>query len=331
MLINYAIILEENILYCSNENKFTTFEIVIIIKKMISSINPRHTWRLNNILLEGYRIGKERIIIKHMIIKNNKNLFYCIISNFAAGSREAFNMLEEFYEKVKKYYRTVEILKKASKKLTFNDIIEGTVNKLRDKYENLLEQEEREEIQQDTGIRIKSKIIYCGISIQGLPLISQLYDTTLLSNLGEEINDENIDLYTSELSATLATISMNTLIRAKASIREIHICDLEEKESKKIILFGDINEIDTDIKLLYTFSKMRTPLRYSLDFFASGDFYILKDIFQQLKSKLSKEEVLHEEFSGNLKPYKYLQKYFDEIAIIEELKEEPKEEPKEGR
>jgi len=322
MITGCAIILENDILYCSNENKYTTFEIILFIEKLLSAINPKQTWRLNSIYLEGYSMGKERIVIKHIVTKNNQNLFYCISGNFTAGSREAFNMLEEFYEKVNANYKTTELLKESSRKPIFKEIIETIMDYLWDKYENLLKEEE---IQQDVGVSIKSKIIYCGISIQGLPIISQLYDKTLLSNIDKEINDENIELYTSNLSAGLATIAMNILIRAKNSIKEIHICDLEEKETKKIILYGDINEMDTSLKLLYISSKTRAPLRYSLDFFASGDFYKLKEVFEQLKNELSKEECLQEKFSGDLKPYRNLQKYFDEIAIIEELKEEPRD------
>ena len=138
----------------------------------------------------------------------------------------------------------------------------------------------------------KNKILYSGISIQGLPIISQLYDKNLL--LDREQTNENIELFSSDLSAKLATISMNTQIRAKSKIKEIHIFDSENKGNDKIIFFGFIHA-------------------YSLDFFASGNFYKLQEIFKQLKAKLTLDEIFQEEFQGELKPYVHLRKHLDEI------------------
>ena len=290
MITEYGIILEDNILYCSNESKYTAFEIVLFVEKLISSINPKKTWRLNSISLEGHRLEEECMVIKHMITKNNENLFYCIIGYFLGQSSNAFNMLEEFFEKVSYYYITVDILKEASKKPIFKEIIEIATDYLWDKYEELLEVE----LQQESDTSINNKILYCGISTKGLPIISQLYDKTLLYYLDKEINDMNIELFISELSAKLATIVMNAIIRAKARIREIIIDDLEDKKSKKVIFVGDIND-------------------YSIDFFASGSYYRLKEVFKKLKKRISKERVLHEKFLGDLRPYIPLQKYLNEI------------------
>ncbi len=45
---------------------------------------------------------------------------------------------------------------------------------------------------------------------------------------------------------------------------------------------------------------------FSLDFLASGNLLKVKEVFNGLKEYLSKEEILHEEFNGDLKPYKHL-------------------------
>ena len=86
---------------------------------------------------------------------------------------------------------------------------------------------------------------------------------------------------------------MNTLIRTQSNINEIHIADLKEK-NKKIILYDSVGIKNS----------------YSLAIFASGDFFEIKDVMKLLKIQISKEEILQKEFSGNLKPYKYLKKFF---------------------
>lgn len=290
--ISYGIILEDEILYCSNDKKYNVFEIILFIEKLLRSFNPKQTWRLNNIYLKSSNRGKERIIIRHYLTETNENLFIFVSGVFKEDSQEIRNMLVEFFEKVRAYYNTGNLLKKCSKKPIFKEIIKIITDFLWNKYKILLE---HEEIIQEVDQSTPNKILYGGISIQGLPIISQLFEPTLLNNLDKEITAENIDLFNSSLSAQLATIEMNALIRTNNyNIKEIHIADLEIKKNKKIILYDDIGQ-------------------YSLTLFASGNFFEIKDVMKLLKIQISKEEILQEEFSGNLKPYRYLEKYFSSL------------------
>ena len=291
MIIDYGIILEEKILYCSNDNKFTAFETVIFIEKMIIRINPKYTWRVNSIHLKSSQIGDEYMVINHIVAEDNQNLFYCVINDFKPGSRKIFHMLEEFFDKVNDYYPNIDLLKQASEMPPFTDLIESITDDLWNKYKDGL----KEEPTQETPTCITNRLLYCGISFHGLALISHLYEKTLLNYLDKEINEENIDLYNSGLSAHLATIVMNTEIRTKMSIKEIHLYDLEEEACKKIIFFGHING-------------------FFIDFFASGEYNKIKRVFKQVKHRLSKEKILYKKFIGYLQPYKYLQKYFEEIG-----------------
>ncbi|KON28802.1 hypothetical protein AC481_00075 [miscellaneous Crenarchaeota group archaeon SMTZ-80] len=291
MITGFAIILEDEILYVSNKNKFPTFEIVLFVEKLINSINPKNLWRLTNIFFEGKKT-KERMIIKHITTEQNQNLFYCITGDFISNSHEADKLMDEFYEKVSVNYETIDKIKEFSKRTEFKKVIQLITGYLWDKYHYPLEDEEFDYQCATT----ENKIIYCGLSSQGLPILSQLYDTSLLHSFHREVNHENIDLFTSNLSARLATIAMNTQIRAKTNIKEIHFEDLQQQGCKKLILYGIIEG-------------------YSLDFIASGDFFKIKEIFDQLEQKISKEPILHQEFSGDLKPYRSLKSYLDEILV----------------
>ncbi len=291
MITGFSIIIDDDVLYISNENKYPAFEIVIFVQKLISSLNPKNFWRLTDIYFEG-EIGKERMIIKHLVTENDQNLFYCITGDFLSNSEEVSKLMTEYYEKVTLNYETAEIIQKASKNSEFSKIIKLITGYLWDKYREPLEDENIELKFSDT----ENKIIYCGISSQGLPIISQLYDKTLLLNFHREVTNENIELLSSNISAKLATIAMNTQIRAKTNIKEVHFDDLGDNGSKKIILYSNIND-------------------YSLDFIASGDFVKIKEIFKQLEEIISQEHVLKNEFMGNLKPYRYLKTHLDDMIL----------------
>ncbi|MHA2181110.1 MAG: hypothetical protein ACXAAH_06785 [Promethearchaeota archaeon] len=291
MITGFTIILEDDILYCSDEIKHNMFEIVLFVEKLISSINPRYTWRLKTICLKDQKNGRERIVIKHVITEKQQNLFFCIVGKFDVNSQETANIVNEFSKQVSIQYRSLSDLKYASEETTFKDIIDLIITYLNEKYTEPLEEEI---IFDEKGNGSRNLIIYAGISLQGLPIISELCDPNLLMNLTTEKTNENIELFTSDLSAKLETIAMNTQIRAKTKIKEIHINDIEDTSSKMIILFGNINT-------------------YSLDFIASGNFYKIKEIFKQFKTKMSTDSIFEKEFLGDLKPYKHLKNSLNEI------------------
>ncbi|MBD3256102.1 MAG: hypothetical protein GF383_13480 [Candidatus Lokiarchaeota archaeon] len=289
MITGYAIILEDEFLYYSNEKKYAVFEIILFVEKFLRTINPTQTWYLNNILLESNIV--ERIIIKHFITKEGRNLFFCITGDFELESKEARNMLDDFFNQVKKEYKTIADLKNASTQNSFKEQIKLFTYKLWNQYAPLLE---KEKLERKNNSKAKNRVLYCGISSQGLPIISQLYEKKILKYLDVKVSKDNIEVFNSNLSAQLATIEMNALIRAKTSIREIHIVDSKDKKQKKMIMYENIG-------------------KYSLDFFASGNFYRLKEKLKELKDNLSKEPILHTEFTGDLKSYKGLMQYFTDL------------------
>ncbi len=295
MITGFTIILGEDILYCSDDLKYNAFEIVLFVEKLISSINPRNTWRLQKICLKNLKNGRERIVVKHVVTSKNQNLFFCVVGNFDVSSSETLKIIDEFSKQVNIQYRNLTELKYSSEEPTFKEIIDLIVAYLTDKYTEPLEEEI---IFEEKGNNIKNLIIYAGISSQGLPLISQLCDLSILMNLTVEKSNENIELFTSDLSAKLETIAMNTQIRAKTKIKEIHISDIENTKNQMIILFGNING-------------------YSLDFIASGNFYKISEIFKEFKAKMSLDTIFEEEFLGDLKPFKHLKYTLNEI--IEEF------------
>jgi len=300
MITGFAIIFNNDILYCSNEDKYSLFETVLFIEKLIKSINPNNIWRLNNVSFENEK-ERERIVIKHIIAGDN-NIFYCISGHFSTKSKETYSMLEDFHNKVESSYSSFNLLKKASENSMFKEIIGLTTDFLKAKYNNVLK---REEMRNHIGnlnlpLSEQNKILYCGISTEGLPIISKIFHPEFFDYLKKtNSNEDIIEIFGSKLSAKLATIAMNTAIRAQTRIKEIHLNDLRDQSSKIFILYGNING-------------------YSLDIVASGNFDQIFRAFMRLKQNISDEDVLHMEFGGDLKPYRHLKKYL--THLVKDLK-----------
>ena len=294
MISGFAIILENDILYCSNDNKFTHFEIVTFVQTLIESMNRNRTWRLKNIIFKKDPSEDESMLIKHIYNPKNQNIFFCIIGDFNASTPACSELLDEFSTSIENYFVDKEIthLKTPFERSAFTEHIDYIILYLIDKYGPALNCADTNE--KPLGKSDHDKIIYAGISNQGLPIIAKLYDESLLTKIGKDANKENMEMFCSDVSAKLATIAMNTIIRTNTNIGEIQIQDFNDGGTDKIILYASVYD-------------------FSLDFVASGDFQRIKEIFSKFHDEISSEDVFFKIFDGDLKPFKYLQKYLDNL------------------
>ncbi|TFG00650.1 MAG: hypothetical protein EU541_01565, partial [Promethearchaeota archaeon] len=301
MISGFAVILNEDIVFCSEEkdvkgSKYPLFETILFIEKLMKSISNK--WRLDSIFFERDGI-EERIIIKHIITKNGDNIFFCISGGFNPKSKESYRMLDEFYRKVKSYYPTTEDMRDPEKLDIIDSVIGTKAEFLKLKYSDKLKSEEimQRMDSRQPSYEIDNRILYTGIATQGLPLISKLYYVDMFDYLKNNENEEMAEVFCSKLSAKLATIEMNTNIRAETNIKRIFIKDLREESHKVIILFGKIHN-------------------FSLDFIGFGTFNQIHRMFLKLKNELSKEKILKKEFIGKLQPYKHISRYLEELTAF---------------
>lgn len=301
MISGFAVILNEEILFCSDDkdkkgSKYPLFETILFIEKLMKSISNQ--WRLDSIFFERDGI-EERIIIKHIITRNGDNIFYCISGGFNPNSKESYRMLDEFYKKVKSYYKTTEDMRDPEMLELMDGVIGTKAEFLKLKYGDKLKSEEimQRMDSKKMSYEIDNRILYTGIATQGLPLISKLYYVDMFDYLKDNENEEMAEVFSSKLSAKLATIEMNTNIRAETNIKRIFIRDLREKSHKVILLFGKIHN-------------------FSLDFIGFGSFDQIHRMFLKLKGELSKEKILRKEFVGKLQPYKHISRYLDELTAF---------------
>lgn len=294
MITGFSIILNNEIIYCSNEGRYNCFEMVLYLKELLTNINPKNTWRAHKISFDSIRFKRENMIIKHIVLNGN-HLFYCIIGDFSEFSAKCYELLKEFQKKVEIYYNLTEIVNESYKKVLFKTIIENIVDHLLKEY---LDPLDNEDFKVDTLYNDfkENKIIYCGISAEGLPIISQLFNNSLLKNLNNKNKKETREIFISNLSSKLATLVINAMIRANSHIKVIHLRDLEEN-CFKFIFFGELND-------------------YTVDIIGSGNYFQIQNIFKDIITNLSKYEILQNNFTGDLKPYKDLDNYVEEIILI---------------
>jgi len=293
MITAFAIILNEEILYVSDKEKYNIFETILFIEKLMKSIN--NIWRLDSIYLEdseGEVKNEERIIIKHIVNNKGDNLFYCISGYFNPDSKESYKMLTDYQKKVEQFYSSIDSMLQSEKRSMMDEIVGVKTDFLKLQYDDKLKSEEiRQRLNPTEYPYIKdNRLLYCGLSTQGLPIISKLYNAQFFDNLEEGASEEMIEVFCSKFSAKLATIAMNTKIRAETNIKEIFINDLNNRKHRIIILYGYINN-------------------YSLDFVAYGNFSQFYKVFLKLKKELSRESILSKEFCGDLNPFRHLSKY----------------------
>lgn len=293
MITEFCIILNNNIIYCSDESRYNTFEIILYLKDLLTNINPKNTWRLHKIALESVHSKRETIIIKHIVL-NGDQLFFCMIGKFSEFSVKCYELLRDFQNKVEIYYKSIEILKQAHKKVLFKTIIENIVDFILKKYEELFDNEWFEVDAMYNDFK-ENKIIYCGISADGLPIIYKLFNNSLFKNLDFKVNDEKREIFISNFSSKLSTVAVNALIKANYYLKSIHIKDIEEN-SFKYSLFGEING-------------------YTVEMVGMGNYFQIQKIFDELLNALSKYEVLQNTFDGDLKPYKALNNDIEQIML----------------
>jgi len=99
MLTEFCIILNNKIIFCSDECRYNTFEIILYLKDLLTNVNPKNTWRLHKITLESVHSKRETIIIKHIVL-NGDQLFFCMIGEFSEFSIKCYELLRDFQNKV---------------------------------------------------------------------------------------------------------------------------------------------------------------------------------------------------------------------------------------
>ncbi len=289
MGLAFALIADEDILYCSQEDAFPFFEIVIFANALNNQLSAGK-WKIHKVVLWPMAADHDqRILTRVTRSDDGRSLVYCVYGDFQKGSVTGYQLLEEFEKRLTVVYPPQSICSMATtRQEILKNLCSEIVENLRKKYQEKVDAQ-AEEHEVFTGI---PTIHYCGLSWMGLPIFSKLFDDSLIINLPEIRNGEmsRQEVLESILSAKLATIVMNTVIRAQAHVHSIQILTDPKAAQYQLINFGVL------------------PNNYSLELYASGQPKDLDKIFFEICGKVESDPTLSMPFTGDLKPYEELKK-----------------------
>ena len=287
MGLGFALIADEDILYCSDEDAFPFFEIVIFANALNNQLSAGK-WHMHKVILWPMIAEQDkRILIRVTRSEEGRFLLYCVLGDFQKGSATGYQLLEEFEKRLTGVYspQSIQSLTTARQDI-LKQLCSEIVANLQQKYQEKVDaQEESHEI--FTG---EPKIHYCGLSWMGLPIFSKLFDDTLEEHVPDSKDGEmsRHDILESILSAKLATIVMNTVIRAQAHVHSIQIL------------------VDRSLGLYHLINFGVLPNNYSLELYTSGQPKDLDKIFYDICSMIENDPALSIPFTGDMKPYEGL-------------------------
>jgi hypothetical protein len=299
MINMFAMIVNDDIVYVSKPDAEPKFEVVVFANS-IAKLLGQKAWRLHKIcLMPINNFFKENILTRQVYYKEfDLDVFYCMNGNFSEGSRIGYEILEMFQERIEKVYKPElfsEMIKE--KKIIFQQICEEIAFFLERNYGERIKAEEN---LHETFVG-EPALLYSGISCQGLPIVSKLYDPGLI--VGKGLSDEDlkskVSLLESTISGQLATISINSFIRAKAYVEEIQLLLDEEKH------YGFINFANIGINRLYT-----------LELFTMGQPNVSSEFFKSVRNSAENNfECIQKPFAGELKTYSDLKQFLSALKF----------------
>ncbi len=289
MGLAFALVADEDILYCSNEDAFPFFEIVIFANALNNQLSAGK-WHIHKIVIWPMAADHDqRILTRVARSEDGRSLLYCVYGDFQKGSVIGYQLLEEFEKRVMAVYPHQTVCSMASgRQEILKNLCAEIVDNLRKKYQEKVDSNsESHEI-----FSGPPQIHYLGLSWQGLPIFSRLFDDSLIENLPESKNGgmSRQEVLESILSAKLATIVMNTVIRAQSHVHSIQILVDPKTALYQLINFGVL------------------PNNYSLELYATGQPKDLDKIFFEICGKVENDPTLSMPFTGDLKPYEELKR-----------------------
>ncbi|MHA1338892.1 MAG: hypothetical protein ACTSRZ_02810 [Promethearchaeota archaeon] len=301
MISTFGLIVNDEIIYTSNEQDYPILEIVIFSNSLLKMLS-KNKWRLHKIIITPINSSENEKILVHQkyYCDNNLDVLFCVKGKFSEGSRIGYELLSNFEEQITQLY-PVDKLESIiqEKKNAFRQFCDEISSELEDKYKQRIVEEKN----MHENFIEESAILYTGISCQGLPIVSKLFGINLIDTdleYDEESLKSKIEYFETTISGQLATIHINAFIRAQININEIQIIlDPEEK------LYAFIN-----------FAPVGLNNQYILELFTMGNPYKSKDFIEKVKNTINNRfECLHKPFAGELKPYAKLKEFLSSLDL----------------
>ncbi|MCP4763990.1 MAG: hypothetical protein GY870_19615 [archaeon] len=297
----FAIIVNDKIVYASNVAEEPMFEVAIFTNALFKLLS-KNTWKLHKIILQPLAgFHKEKILVHQVYYKEyDLDVLYCEKGQFTNGTSISYKALQKFQDDVENMYPPETFLDMIeSKQVIFQEACENITFNIIQSNGKLHSKDKKKSNEKMNG---KPLLLYTGVSTQGLPIVSKVFDPRVIIGntemTGEEF-EKSIHLMENTISGQLATISINSFIRAKSYVEEIQILMDEEKQ-----LYGFIN-----------FGQVGTNRIYTLEIFTMGQSSASNVFFKRIKNTSENFECLQNPFAGELKPYSELKDFLSSLTL----------------
>ncbi len=291
-LINYGVLLDQDVLFSSNEDFEKLLQVVLFSNSFATNIKDG---RLHSIRHD--HDGKSfTTMIHNRVIPGNddENMLMYVISGNDEILPPEFQqqILDNFYKEIEAEIQVKRIRKIYDEK--FSDFI-LKMNRIADKIDqglsliNEMEEEENSFLMMERE-EVVTRIHYIGLSTMGVPVRNRIYDKDLTSlfKLPAKENTTPEDVLRSLMSAQFSAILNSALIRAGTKINDI------------TILYSTLDSLE-ERKLMVAFYPIGYQDQYTLEICYEGDRASIDGFRQACNHMFTK--YLMVPFRGNLKDF----------------------------
>jgi hypothetical protein len=292
-MLEFALIVDNSILYCSNPNAYPKFEIICIINQLIKNIADARPWALHKVLVQPTAsFCGEKILIRKFLSQNQATeMILCLVGEFNQGADFGYELIDGIFQNLNDQFCIDHIkenfVEKESKIKDLCDLL--SPKHLGNAYEDFMNSQAKSE-----SYIGPNKLIYSGISTNGLPIISQMHDGHEIFRLDTE--DKKL-LMTSILSGQLATIAMNAYVLAG-----VYLDSIEVKISSHENRF-----------LFFHFAQFGYQNMFTLECISTGTPDVIWGEIRSVIPQLLSQHVYQKAFEGNLKEFTSTKALFKQI------------------
>lgn len=288
-----AVILNDKIIFCSREIQYPKFELVIFANVLIKQLAENRAWALHKLIFKSmWADDLEKLLIRRFISEDHsQEVLICILGELKKGSANAYKMIDTFYNKIAEEFPIDKIQERVNTEMDVFQTLCKTMfaSMFGEVYEKLLE---------ETGVhesfRGENQIIYIGISTNGLPLASKLYDNQTIFTFE---NERKKEMVISILSGQLATIAINAFIRANIFMDSIQI---------------KISPTDDNF-IFFNFENFGANNEFTMESLCTGDPEDIQKYFTIILDRLASVSIFKQPYTGSLKLYLPVADFFNSL------------------
>jgi hypothetical protein len=314
-----AIIRNDEIIFCSKEKDYPKFELAIFTSIFVKRLATAGPWIVHSLTLHSKEDeSNERIFLLPQMQRDCEFIFCLLIKEMISEQRIA-SALNSFMKQVfYRYPSDVLIQPEFNFEAEFKAYCKYILKDIRrDMYTQAAV---GTATPSDSHICSENQLLFAGISANGTPIVSHLYEQQSFLQFSDHNQKE---LLRTVLSGQLSTIAVNALFRAKCLVRSIRIkaqiSDMSPTDSD--MPHSDSQEIDKRSQNKFVFvyldyTQFGPNDEFNFELLSVGQPFALKQTLTALRENIIYDPLFIDTFTGDLRKYSSIRKYITEFSNI---------------